>query len=286
MKKIIVPVDFSKESLKGLDLAIMIANKMEAGVEILHVMNPSDGVFKDSSKGPGVVEEEDMKKIIRQYEQQMTGGGRITWAIREGKVPQEVKSHAHDEDAEMIVGSTHGASGFEEMFTGSNALKIMALSSIPVILTRPEDTPEKLDKILLPIDETLESRQKAPFSAKLARAFNAKIILLTLLPDTENPEHKARVSGYKKQVEDYLKEHNVKFQEVEKEGNNLVKSILDCQKEYGGDLISVMAEEERTLSPVLLGSNVQRLLVESSQPVMCISQMKIHKGPFFPFDPK
>lgn len=286
MKKIIVPVDFSDESLKGLEMAIMVANNMGNSIEILHVMNPSGEVFENASKGPGVVEEEDLKKIIGQYEQQLEGDGKIAWSIRKGKVHQEVVRHARDEDAEMIICTSHGSSGLEEMFTGSNALKIMALARIPVIITRPDTTPTQLNNILLPIDETLESRQKVPFTAKMATAFDARIIMLTLLPETENPELKARVTGYKKQVEDFLKEHEVAYDVVEKEGNNLVKSILQCQKDHGGDLISVMAEEERTMSPVLLGSNVQKLLVEASQPIMCISQIETHKGPFFPFDPK
>jgi hypothetical protein len=42
MKTIIVPLDFSKESLSGLNYALMLANKTGANIQMVHVVNKND----------------------------------------------------------------------------------------------------------------------------------------------------------------------------------------------------------------------------------------------------
>ena len=43
MKTIIVPLDFSDESLTGLDLALMLAAKTRANIQLIHVIGKNTG---------------------------------------------------------------------------------------------------------------------------------------------------------------------------------------------------------------------------------------------------
>ena len=45
MEKIIVPIDFSAESICGLKLAIIVANKFRADVQLVHVMKKQGAFF-------------------------------------------------------------------------------------------------------------------------------------------------------------------------------------------------------------------------------------------------
>ncbi|MFO8054583.1 MAG: universal stress protein [Bacteroidales bacterium] len=282
MKKIIVPVDFSEESLRGIELAIKVANGLNASVEMVHVIREHKPAILETVKGYEIKVKEKFEELRRDYESQLSKGNTLTYVIHKGKVHSEVVKHARYSDAEMIVSSTHGASGFEELFTGSNAMRIMAYSELPVMMARKDTVPETFRKILLPIDETVESRQKVPFTTQLAKAFNAEIIVLAILPDTNDAEKKGRVKAYEKQVKDYLRKYEIEFTEKEKTGST-VESIMDCVDTDNADLISVMAEEEITLSPTILGSHVQELLRKAKRPLLCIHQRDIYKGPFFPF---
>ncbi len=65
----------------------------------------------------------------------------------------------------LITASTHGASGFQELFIGSNAFRIISATDKPVITLRKNSCPETIGRIVLPIDLSVDSRQKVPFTA-------------------------------------------------------------------------------------------------------------------------
>jgi len=47
MKTIIVPLDFSEESLTGLNLAFMLANKTGANIQMVHVIGKNIAANKE-----------------------------------------------------------------------------------------------------------------------------------------------------------------------------------------------------------------------------------------------
>ena len=46
MKNVIVPVDFSPLSLKGIDFALVLAGKYEAEIQLVHVLQDSNVEYK------------------------------------------------------------------------------------------------------------------------------------------------------------------------------------------------------------------------------------------------
>lgn len=275
MKKIIVPIDFSEESENGLDLAIKVANNMKAKVEMVHVIKESNDLYLAEEKEHRKEAEKSFKEIIERYKDQLVEGNELTYVIHKGRIHQEIVNHAKYNGAEMIIGSTHGASGFEELFIGSNAHRIIASSQLPTMVIRNGVAPKSFDKILLPIDDTIETRQKVPFTAELAKNFDAKIIVQTIYP-TPDAQTKNKVKAYQDQVTEYLDKEKITYEVKEYEGG-IVKNVLECAREYDVDLIAVMAEEERTLSSFVLGTNVMELTRKSNVPTLCIHQQNIYR---------
>lgn len=275
MKKIIVPLDFSDESLNGLDLAIKVANQVKSKIEMVHVIKDSGDLFSATEKEQIKHAEASFKSIMDQYQNQISNDSELTYVIHKGRIHREVVNHAKYNKADMIIGSTHGASGFEELFIGSNAHRIIASSSIPTMVIRKGIAPKSFDRILLPLDDTIETRQKVPFTAELAKLFDAEIIMQSIFPTTDQTT-KTRVSAYKEQVARFLEKEGIKYSEKQAEGN-IVKNVLDCARECNVDLISTMAEEERTLSAFILGSNMMEITRKANVPLLCIHQQDIYK---------
>ena len=79
----------------------------------------------------------------------------------------------------LVMAGTHGASGFEEFWIGSNANRIVSALRKPVITIRGGvNINRNLEKIVLPLDSTPETRQKVPFTAYMAKIFNAEVHIL------------------------------------------------------------------------------------------------------------
>ena len=165
MRQIIVAIDFSKCSIHALEYAINLSNTMKTGITMVWV----DAARTDESVlGPSEPNRKEITgsfdQLIEKYGPQLQHG-EISYKIRKGKVHIEVANQAKYSDALLVIAGTHGVTGFEEFWIGSNAYRIVTYAPCPVITIRTsyEFRPD-LKHIVIPIDSTLETRQKVPFS--------------------------------------------------------------------------------------------------------------------------
>jgi len=196
---------------------------------------------------------------------------KIEYAIRpENKVYKEIVNVANERKAILIVTGTHGASGFEEFWIGSNANRMVSAASCPIFTIRAgRKTRKPLRKIVLPIDSSIETRQKVPFTAQLASLFGAEIYILGLY--TSNAQViKIRVNNYVEQVGKYLDDMEVKNKIEKKKADNLTKTTLEYAKEIDANLISIMSEQETSTSNLWYGSYAQQMVNHSPIPVLTI----------------
>jgi nucleotide-binding universal stress UspA family protein len=277
MKTIVVAIDFSKGSIYALRYAINIANYLKANIQMVWVdkaasMRP---VYLSNRNNYLLDVKNKFEELINKYRKKLPNG-KIEYKIRKGKVYTEVVNQAKYSDAELIIAGTHGASGFEEFWIGSNAYKIVASSPCPVITIRfGYCFLEPASKILLPIDDTIDTRQKVPFTTELAKAFGAGIMVLSLY-ESSVKEEMAIVDKYSKQAVNYI---NNKFVKVSLDTilckESVPVTVIDYAKKQNIDLISIMTEQEVTASDLFLGSSAQRIVNHSSIPVLSIHATEI-----------
>jgi nucleotide-binding universal stress UspA family protein len=147
-KKILVAVDGSATSLRGLDEAIKVAKGTGAKLMLLHVVNelvlsvdavPSvyyEPIFQALRESGAKVLKEAAAVVRRadlSCEQKLvdTVGGRVA---------DEIVKQARQWPADLIVMGTHGRRGFKRLAMGSDAELVLRHSSVPVLLVR--DQPE------------------------------------------------------------------------------------------------------------------------------------------------
>lgn len=276
MKKIIlVGIDFSKGSMHALKIAISIANKAGANVMLVHVMKPrrEESIFSDDRDDLRREVKKRMEDIVARNKFEMRTG-KIMYKIRSGKVDKEIVNQAKYHDAYLVVVGTHGISGFEPFWIGSNAYRIVTSSSCPVITIRyGEDARRSISKIILPIDSTKESRQKVPFTAGLAKLYNAEVMILGLITSASM---EALIGSYCKQVEKHLLQEGILNSTHLRMADNLTDTTITFAKENNGDLIVIMTEQETTLSNLLLGSFAQQMINHSQIPVLSLRSRNLY----------
>jgi nucleotide-binding universal stress UspA family protein len=270
-KTILVGIDFSDCSINALEHALTIADKAEANVVMIWVNRPDSSQEIFSTEPENLIEEVNKRfnELVNKYKYGLEKGA-ISFIIKKGKVYQEIVKAADELDAFLIVIGTHGSSGFEEFWIGSNANRIVSATERPVITIRGGvDINRTLTKIVMPVDSTIESRQKVPLTALLAKYFEAEIHVLAM-HTTIVEEVRARVTEYTKQVERYLLENEVKFHTEEIEADNITDAAIEYATRVNANLISITDEQETTTANLWLGPYAQQMVNHSPIPVLCV----------------
>lgn len=277
MRTIISAIDFSDCSINALEHAVSIASYSKANLLLLWVNNPyTTKTILSSDMSDDLVEEVEHQftKLINKYGP-MLPDSKIDYIIREGKVYKEVVSQARESEAWLIVAGTHGSSGFEELWMGSNANRIVTAAPCPIITIRGGvEISRNLERIVMPFDSTMETRQKVPFTCELAKAFDAEVHLLAVYSTTIE-DVRGRVLSYAKQAAKYMKENGVRHQLIEVEAENLSTTTMEYAKKIDANLISIMTEQEKTATNLWLGPFAQQMVHHSPIPVLSIHPLEI-----------
>ena len=267
MKTIIVPLDLSDESLNGLNLAMMMASKTGADILLVHVIGKNTGDYYEQMEKENQLAQTKFEGILRKYKEKVKLNFTLSYIIKEGKIFKEIADLADKHEDTLTVLSTHGASGFEELFIGGNAYKITSHSRNPVITVRRSKIPSNIDNIVMPLDMTFQTREKVPYTVTLAKAFGSKIHLLTIrLSNLKSIEKK--LHQYAEQVASYLDNHKVPYTVEHLHGGNLTDLTLEYSRSIDADLISIMTEQEKSASNLLLGNFAHQMINKAYIPVM------------------
>lgn len=134
--KILVPVDFSSYSQSTIDYAAMIAERFDASVVLLHVIESLPYSVTDTFK---VVEHrKSLETLATSLLQNLSDGlrarklavrTRLVW----GTASREILSEARRQKPDLIVMGTHGRTGLPHVVLGSVAEKTVRLSGVPVL---------------------------------------------------------------------------------------------------------------------------------------------------------
>ncbi|MEI7727235.1 MAG: universal stress protein [Bacteroidota bacterium] len=271
MQPIIVAVDFSNTSIHAMEYAISMANKMKSDIHLVWVdkLSSQESVYPDSSNEVRNEAKKRFEELIAQYSTKLVKGISMDYKLKKGRIYREVDNLARLVEAELIVTGAHGISGYEEFWIGSNAYKIVTYTTSPVITVRHDFAiRKKIDRILVPMDGSLETLQKVPFVVKLAKLFKSEVHLVT----THNSHLKSiqRITNKIAQTAlAYLQQHQIQIIEDSIVANDLTKAVLVYAEKVNIDLIAMMTEQETPLN-ILLGAQAQQLINQSPIPVLSI----------------
>lgn len=271
MQAIVVAIDFSNISLHALEYTIPLANKFKADIIMIWVdkISPSESLYPDTSNQNRLEAIKRFEEIIRQYSKRMGKGLKMEYKLKKGKVYHEIDNLARQEGAGLIIAGTHGISGFEEFWIGSNAYKIVTYATSPVIVVRHDYPIQKnIRKILAPIDSSGETIQKLPYVARLASMFKSEVHVLATHSSHLNSIQRL-AEKYVQQATSYLFANEVPFIEDSIVSNDITRATLQYAINVGVDLIAIMTEQE-TPSNALLGLHAQQIISQSPMPVLSI----------------
>ncbi len=156
MKKILVPVDFSPKSEEALKVAAKIASKIDAEIYTLHLLDiPSVEVDMIDGfavpQGPIAMRlfENTHEKFDKFLDKDYLNGIPVYENVMTDAPVEGISEFAKKNNIDFIVMGSHGTSGLEEFFVGSNTEKVVRTSKIPVLVIKKPADEFKVEKVVV-----------------------------------------------------------------------------------------------------------------------------------------
>ena len=137
IKKILVPIDGSKNSLRGLDAAISIAKVTSAEITGLYVFYlPFSAGIRFTRKMKEEAQKKAVKAIEAAIKRVQRTGIEFKYKTGGGKVGEEIIRIAERGKYDMIIIGARGITGAKELFLGSVSNYVIHKSTIPVMIVK------------------------------------------------------------------------------------------------------------------------------------------------------
>ena len=144
-KRILVPVDGSPTSIRGLDEAIGLAKLGGGSLRLVHVLDrvvfPGGETYTVDVFG---LLREAGERILQKMKAHAAAAGvdasTFLSEVLPGRVCDVVVEQAKQFGADLIVLGTHGRRGVSRLLVGSDAEQIVRVAPVPVLLVREAST--------------------------------------------------------------------------------------------------------------------------------------------------
>jgi nucleotide-binding universal stress UspA family protein len=254
MKKILVPTDFSHNATKAIYYAVAIAEKANAEIILLNVTTLLDTAF---SSRKALIEEynntrvEGISEQLKELQQSIAVNNatvKLTTKLYKGEIQESILQCAADENADLIIMGTQGASGLKRIFIGSTTAGIIGNTTVPV-LAIPREAMWKGLKNILFATRQLEADDKILTPVLKLAPLDAALIHVAVFTDTDDNdagdymEHGRLLNTYRQTLP--ARYSDINFKTVQLEGEEFDDTIEQYINDNKIDML-VMTTHKRS----------------------------------------
>jgi len=256
MKKILVPIDFSEHATDALEVAAKIAKQQNASITVLHMLGLSEAILtKDESQEyqEAMYYMNLAKKRFKAFlDKPYLKGIEVHEIVQNYKIFKELNNIASEQQINLIVMGSHGASGYNEFFTGSNTEKVVRTSDVPVLVVKHHRPEFAIKSILFACD----FNDKAILAFKNAKAFAASFAAKLELIYINTPyESFISHTEIEERISKFLFKAGEDNQDVAIYSDYSVEQgLMNASKKGDYDILAIPTRGRKPLSHFLFGS--------------------------------
>ncbi len=284
MQKLFVPTDFSECADHAFEVALQVAHRVDGVVTLYHHLNIPEGwevltrEAKEIDEENKALVDEALEKLKALASTGLDRSVEMNIAYGGGEFLKDLQNKFNAYDAELIVMGSHGVSGKEEWFIGSNAQKVIRKLHNNVLVIKESIEMVDFRKILFA--SNLESRDQTTFKA----------FLDFVTPYNPEEVHVLAVntSGFFRQPTVVMNEALKDFEKLAGDFQCFSHFIRDYSVEagirhfcenVGIDLIGISNHERHPIKRMFQGSNVEMLVNHSKVPVLSLDYKQLEFEP-------
>lgn len=271
MKKILVPTDFSQPSLAAYRFAVALAARVRAELVVVHVI--ALPFLPETTFGvqPYPVDPELIRDLERrsteafeQMKAKCSDIAQVTFhAIHDNVVPG-IKRFVELNQIDLVVMSTQGASGLDELLIGSTAEKIARFSPVPVISVPKETDLATIRNIVFPNTLDLDQDDLVQRLKELQQLLGAKLhVVLINTPINFYTDEQGRTMLDRFARHYALQDFTLNFRNHQSER----AGVLAFADEIKGDMIAMATHGRTGLAHMFQGSISEAVLNRVDHPI-------------------
>ena len=188
LHRLVVPLDGSQLAEAALPAAIDLAQRFQAIVTLLHVMER--GAPRTVHGQAHLVDQAAAEGYLRAVGERLAAAGaRVEYHVHpnpEQDVARSISEHTVELGAELVVICTHGWGGLRDLLAGSIAQQVLRRGTTPVLLIRPtpegQAPPFGCGRLLVPLNGDPAHEAALPLAIEMARACGSEVHLLIVVP--------------------------------------------------------------------------------------------------------
>ncbi len=296
LNRILFPTDFSPGSERALDTALALAQEFDAELHMLHAVvlhadDPNDPAhhFPDAEEVRLRLEKTANQRMESGIAERAAGSLKIQHSHRRGfSVAPTILEHALEFDPDLIVMSTHGRRGLDNILLGSVTEEVVRFANCPVLTVRSgEEAPAfpSTAPILVPVDFSEHSRQALTLARDIAATFGSKVCALHVFerpihPEIylggmplDSPDFHTVEGSLREALATFVAETpgaEVPVVSLDVVEGRAVPAILDFVLDSGAGLVVIATHGLTGLAHVLLGSVSEKVVRRATCPVLSV----------------
>jgi nucleotide-binding universal stress UspA family protein len=293
LRLIIVPLDGSAFGELALPLAIRIAERQRAELELVHVYETLPPYLVQGAPPFDPALDEELKKdrasyisAVAEWLRRSTSAPVMATLLEGVEVAPTLTEHIKARHADLVTMTTHGRSGLSRLWLGSVASDVVRHSVAPVLLNRPDESSSRhtpappFKRVLIPLDGSPADDEAIDHVLAVAGDPGVEITLMHVIVPIvylSDPPQVALVTELQLETgaETYLDEV---AKRIRPRGFHVTtrvvthtqpaRAILEMADEWGADLIAMETHARSGLERVLLGSVTDKVMRASRVPVL------------------
>ncbi len=271
LNTLLVPIDFSEHSEYALEVAAILAKRYGSKLVLFHMIGVSTSVFTKSE----LEEQEEVKYYLKLAREKLKSylnkpylkGISIETIIQNLKDFEEVDAVAQEKQANLIIMGSHGSSGLNAFFVGSNTEKVVRNSNTPVLVIKSRRPKFDISQIVFASDLKVETVMAYKKVAALAKAFEAQLKVVYVNTIGSQFRSDRQIQESKKQFTEALgKEVSIGVYN----DYSVEAGIYNYAQNQGADLVALPTHGKKGLAHFFLGSIGENLANTAALPVLTI----------------
>ena len=271
MKNILVPTDFSDQAERALKVAAQLARKFDGEIFLLHMLElPLQLIDPIGGGGQNMPEAIFFMKLAHQ---------RFAKIMKEPylkriKVHETVEFHrafdgimeiGKEKNCDLIVMGSHGASGFQEMFIGSNTEKVVRHSEIPVLVIKNEIDDFDIKNFVFATDAHVDHQHVLKNAMNFSETIDANFHLLFVNTPNDFMTSEEAIT----KLQHFAQElHSEKYKIHIYNDISVEKGILNFAKKMDAGLLGIGTHGRKGIAHFFNGSISEDLVNHANRPVV------------------
>lgn len=269
MKRILVPTDFSEQAENALKVAVQIAKKHDSQIFLIHSLemplylatSGNNGSLPESLYFIKLAE----KRFHDLKESPFLKDIDIKEFIGNSEIYEDIEKACEQNNINLIVMGSNGASGFKEMFVGSNTEKVVRTSKTPVLVIKNHHPEFQVKDFVFATDFSDEYQGAFDKAQKFAKKIGAKIhLLLVNTPSDFKTSAKGQAI-----MEEFIRGMGLENYTLNMYNDvSVEKGILNFARHINAQLIGMGTHGRKGISHFFNGSISEDMVNHADMPVI------------------